>query len=162
MGRRKYRWMLHMSMVLMLLGSLCLLMIPSTTAEKMEQGHSQLLLLMAGAFWLTTVLAYVFLFLFSRKRKKSDPKQEKTGIARWGLLRFFSNRPAMLADLLMLASLVAFVVLELLSVEGMAVYVIFASFVLFLQLHGLLNGVNYRWLHRGGRYQRTDKKSKAV
>lgn len=154
--RRPPIYLLRLSMLFMTLNSACLFIIPRVTAEKRNTGHSDLLLLMAGAFWLTTLLAYTMLLLLNRARRKRQA-DARSGVKTWGFFHLFSNIPALLMDELMLISLTGFLLLAIIAAENSATFVFFALLFFSIQMHGLLNGENYRWCRKRGKYQKRKK-----
>ena len=88
-------------------------------------------------FWLGVILGYTFMIVFYVKTKK--PK----GIA--GIVLFFTNKYAAIADCMLIASVVLTVAFTLLNVYSNIIYSLLISvFFLSLNLHAVLNGKVFR------------------
>lgn len=107
--------------------------------------------------WLFLILAYVMFYRFSKFRKAHEPNGFADG-QRPGIIVFFSNPEAKKADIVMIVSFVISVALTLIKqiilghdptfksylFETVSV-VSFAVFIFALQMHAILNGVNYKY-----------------
>ncbi len=161
MSRRKPPTaLLRLSMLFMTLNSAILIIIPWVTAEKIETGHSNLLVIMCAAFWFTTICAYTLLVFVNYVRRKLLGTQAKTGYKHWGLLRIFTNFPALVVDEILLVALTGFLILAVIAPKKTITFVFFAILIFSLQMHGVLNGQNYRWCSKRGKYQRKEGKTK--
>ena len=74
-------------------------------------------------------------------------KLRKKGDRVWGVFRAFSNPEAIVADVLLMVSLVAFVILRVMRVQNaLLVCITLAVLLLSAHLHGILNGNVYRYM----------------
>lgn len=98
-------------------------------------------------FWVGIIGTLVTAMAFNRcgKRARADAQTANTG-KRCGLIRFFQNKEASIADIGMLICLVGFILAEL--CEGMLflAFVFLALFVFSFGMHCVLNGINYRYM----------------
>lgn len=85
--------------------------------------------------WISLFVGYIFMILFYRK---SSDKKLKGKI---GLISFFTNKFAVITDLLMILSVILMVVLSLLNVYTNVIYALLVSiFFISLNLHCVFNG----------------------
>lgn len=106
---------------------------------------------MTGAiFWTSMLIGYGFIFVIDSRRKrfiKQNKLQQKQTKLLPGAIRFFSNRPASIFDILFVISLVGLITCEFTSYKGeMVTYVLLALVVLSFHLHCMFNGKNYIYI----------------
>ena len=95
-------------------------------------------------FWTFLIAGYVLLFTVS-KRRKADKSVALTDM-RPGIICFFTGKKAKIADIAMLVTAVLLLVFLFIPSVSTAVRIIFiALLVLSVQMHCILNGVNYRY-----------------
>ena len=99
-------------------------------------------------FWVGLVGVIGHAIALSSQRKKAGCTFKRTGGKCCGLIRFFSNKEATVADIVMLVSIVGFIVAMLCTDALWFVFACFALFVLSFGMHCLLNGINYRYIIR--------------
>lgn len=112
------------------------------------------ILAISGAvlFWLCLIVGYVFFALISERRKAYERRHRERGVrpekkAKPGILCFFSNKFAMIADVTMAISLVATLVFLFAPTLNQNLAVIFVAVLLFsAHMHGILNGVNFKYI----------------
>ena len=101
-------------------------------------------------FWVMLILAYCFFGVLILKRKK-ELKIKSFTIKQIGLFKFFSNTYAKIFDILLIVFLLLTIVFFIVPVFNQALSVIFLSCFLFsLHMHGILNGVNYKYIFEEG------------
>lgn len=101
-------------------------------------------IVLGAAFWLTLIVSYTLLFILNRSRRKNGGSV--TGIKSWGCLRICSNRLAIVADTASIVSLIVFGILIFTGQNSYIVYVFLSILVFSLQMHGVLNGENFKYL----------------
>lgn len=95
-------------------------------------------------FWLGLIIGYVLLFILSKHRKaKTKPKKSKPGI-----IVFFSNKPAKIADLTMVGSLILTLVFTFIPFLSFGIEIVFLAILVFsIHMHCLFNGVNFKYIN---------------
>ena len=108
-------------------------------------------------FWIFLLVGYILFYRFSRFRKRHQTN-DRSAKNKPGIIVFFSNPTAKKADIVMIVSLIVSVALELIKqaikagdpafgnlfFEFFSV-LSFAVFIFTVQMHAILNGVNYRY-----------------
>lgn len=124
-----------------------ILAMPGTVEISRQTGKQLCLILLGLAFWVTLILAFVFTFIANRERRYFviHKANGNLSMGRWiGLLSFFSNVPASVADSVMIASFVLLVILYCAKATNMYVtFVMLALFVFSFNMHAMLNGRIY-------------------
>ena len=106
----------------------------------------------AVLFWLCLMVGYVIFSLISERRKAYERKHRERGIrpvkkGKPGILCFFSNKYAMIADITMVASFIVTLVFLFAPSLNQNIAVIFVSVLVFaIHMHGILNGVNFKYI----------------
>ena len=130
-------------------------------------------IVVSAFFWLFLVLGYVSFYQVSALRKKQEKKKgfvpDKKRKA--GIVVFFSNRYAKIADILMLLLFVGMIVFYILFISGIqgsfveiAAMLFITTFLFSVQMHCILNGINFQYIlqteekprPRRGRTRRSD------
>lgn len=111
-------------------------------------------------FWAFLIAGYV-LFAIVSNRRKAD-KRAKIADKRPGIICFFTSKEAKIADIGMFAAIMLSLVFSFVPGISVAVRIIFiALLVLSVQMHCILNGVNYRYI-RSLTEEKTSKKESIV
>ena len=134
-----------LSVAAFLMSSMTIWFMPMATSG--ESGVNPLLYVLAVIFWIGFIMGFVFLLPISRQRKIDRRYVGKGGI---GLLRFFSNKPAAVFDILLIIGIIVLTISLILQTlpGGVMLTSIFVS-VFGIEMHGLFNGKNYEYLcHR--------------
>lgn len=100
-------------------------------------------------FWISASAGYILLFLVNVKRinmmQKSEntvPKGDKPGV-----LVFFSNTPALTADIMLFSSFLIFIILRFTELKNMYISYIFLFLLIFsLNMHCVFNGRIYKFV----------------
>ena len=101
-------------------------------------------------FWTMLILAYCLFVVLNFKRKK-QLKVKSSAIKQMGFFRLFSNSYARIFDILLFVFLLLTILFFIVPVFNQALSVIFLSCFLFsLHMHGILNGVNYKYIFEEG------------
>ena len=109
-----------------------------------KDGKQTLAFILAAIFWLGFIMGFVFMRPISKQRKKDRKYRIKN---RRPLLRFLSNKPALVSDALLIAGI--FILLLTFIFPAMPGWItLTATFtmVFSLEMHGLFNGRNYEYL----------------
>lgn len=95
-----------------------------------------------ASFWLLLIVAWAIQIILS-KRLKSEPKKI-------GLISFFSNKFAIAADVITLISLIASIVMTIISssfvIPEIISYLIISVFFFSLQMHCVCNGKVFKYI----------------
>lgn len=133
----------------MLLFSASFLAMPKASAQYLE-GDPALLSVCGVWFWCGAILSIAALVLTERCRVKAGGGR----VGRIGLVCFFSNLPAIIADSILIVSAVGLVAAMTLKAPNTLVFPILFLFVFSLNLHGMLNGRNFRFIRENIQYTR--------
>lgn len=146
---------MRLTLIFLSVSSLSLML--ATIADFKGDTFKVILAYLAGAvFWLFLILGYVTFFVLSKHRKVYEKTKEKAERSEHrrdvgsrsskrplpGILRFFSNRYAAVADLAMGISIILLFVLRN---NQIATIIIVSILVLSVHLHGILNGINFKY-----------------
>lgn len=139
-GIKACRIWFFLSVLCLLLSSAAVILIPFVTFDQ-TKGKPLYAYLTGAAIWGFMLLGYGLFIGLACATKQHRKKGDKT----WGIFRVFSNPEATAADLLLLLSLIAFVLLCVLRYQNsLLVCSTLAVLLLSLHLHGLLNGRVYQ------------------
>ena len=135
--------LMSLSLILIAVSSLSLICV--TFADFGGTGFQRFAAYFTGVvFWTCLIAGYILLFMVS-KRRKAD-KSVKMKDTRPGIICFFTGKKAKIADITMFAVIVLFLIFLFIPGVSPAVRIIFiALLVLTVQMHCILNGVNYRY-----------------
>lgn len=126
----------------LLLSSAAVVWIPYVTFDP-ERGNPVFAYLCGAAFWGFLLIGYGLFIGLALATKKLRKKGDRV----WGVFRAFSNPEAIVADVLLMVSLVAFVILRVMRVQNaLLVCITLAVLLLSAHLHGILNGNVYRYM----------------
>jgi hypothetical protein len=100
---------------------------------------------LGGAFWLFLIGGIAFQIILTRLRKKNSTSPR----ARPVLLRFCSNKAAIVFDLLLVLSLIGNIVFLFLisDLEWLQISVIF-GLILGIEMHFVFNSENYKYINK--------------
>ena len=135
----------YISVVSFFISSMTIWFMPFGSFE--QDGKQTLAFILAAVFWLFFISGFVFMLPISKQRKRDRSFKSKSGIA---LLRFFSNKPALVFDALLIAGI--FVLLLTFIFRTMPGWITLAATftaVFSLEMHGLFNGRNYEYMCAG-------------
>ena len=143
----KVKRLIITAIILIFISSYVLVLAPLTSFD--DGGFPQVLAYCTGAlFWLGLIVGYVIFVMASKSRKRQSgrKKSEAAGEYRPGVFVFFSSRAALIVDILCILSVLLFVVCLFNSYifpEGI-VYFIISTTIFLVQVHSIINGVNFR------------------
>lgn len=147
------RIMFWLSVALMFTFSVSFLFMAPASKIALNDGNNGLLVFSGILFWLSLIGAYALFFFVNRSRKVFLKHIKKDVTSPPGLVRFFSNKPAKLADIATLASLVLFTIFALFT-DSYFIYVFLSVFVFSFQMHCVLNGENYIYINSNKKVRR--------
>ena len=152
--RRIHKTRFLLSVVLFVLFAACFSLMP-WASEQRREGAPGPIFGLGAAFWLTGLLAGLFLHLADRAGAKLSSAPRKRG--RPGLFCFFRNREAVLADVLLLIGAGIFFAARIFRQPNSILFPAISVMLLLVIVHAFLNGRNYRLL-RGNRRVHQDIK----
>ena len=121
------------------------LLMPIASANK-EKARG-LLLLSGNAFWLGLIGTLLIAVAINKDRKNNKTyKTENSKMKQLGLINFFRNQEALVADVLMFVSILGFIITRLCSGNLYWSFIFLALFVFTFGMHCMLNGENYIYL----------------
>lgn len=91
-------------------------------------------------FWIGLILAIIFSLYLN---KITINKNNDNKIA---LIKFFSNKPAIVFDVLLIVSFIAFVICMIVNRMSNIAIIIFCIFIFSLEMHCVFNGKNYKYI----------------
>lgn len=145
-NRKIDRIVFIISIFFMLVFSLSFLAMSPASKLALNEGNDTLLIATGIVFWLSLVTAYALFIFVNFRRKQFLKKQNKEKKNAVGLIRFFSNTPAKIADIATVAGLLLFLVFSILT-DSYFIYVFLAITVFAFQMHCVLNGENYLYIN---------------
>lgn len=115
--------------------------------------------IIAGAcFWIGLIgTIFSAISINSMRRADMEFQESHADIKRIGIIHFFTNKPAIIADTLMMISLIGYIIMRLLKSYNILSYILIAIFVFTFGMHCMLNGINYIYINdsRSKRRERT-------
>lgn len=133
------------SAVLLFINALTFLFMPSA-AETLESGLGRDNVITVGImFWISILTGYGLLAAANHNRKEFAARylngDLQMGQPRPGILTFFSNTPALIADAVMIAAAVLFLIQLLQGMTAKFItYLILAILSFSVNMHGMFNG----------------------
>ena len=134
-----------LSVLSFLLSSAAVLLMPLASFER-EAWRQAVAYILASVFWLGIIAGVLFLRPVSKRRKRDTQYREISGSV---LTRFFSNRTAVVIDVLLAISVIALAAALIIRVMPQwAFSTILSVFMFSFETHWLFNGRNYAYLTR--------------
>lgn len=113
-----------------------------------NESDRQLLILVGAFFWLSLILGYTLVFIANLERKSFIRNRLDGNLSmdcRMGIITFFANIPAIVADAAMVAAIAAFVIICFMDASNNYIaYVMLAIISFSLNMHCLFNGRIYK------------------
>jgi hypothetical protein len=107
-------------------------------------GNQTPFLILGISFWTTFLSSYIILFIINHKRKK---KVETThNIKNIGFFKINSNRFALIFDVIMVFSLIPIIIMLFVAQSNTLLYIFSFIFVFSIQMHGVFNGQNFKYI----------------
>lgn len=148
MNFKRDKRLLILSLICLGISSFSILGVVNASYDE-NYGSKALAITVAVAFWAGLIIGYVLLIMLNKNRRASAVKigRFKTGGCQFGIFKFFRNKEAIIADVIMLLSLVLFIIFRIL--DNVSVYLdltVIALLIYSFHLHCILNGQNYRYI----------------
>lgn len=142
---RKKKHMLQIYAVFLFIWSFSVLLMPIASAVK---DTTRILLVVSGMlFWFGAISTVGIAFYINQCRKRSSKlKKETVEKERIGVLQFFRNKHAKMADIVMFVSGIGFILVRFLKDGSFITFAFLAVFVFSFGMHCMLNGINYKYL----------------
>lgn len=138
---KRIKQLLYISIICVFIYSGTIPLMP-LASDMSNKTNKMSVIILGMIFWLSFINAYISLFLANRVRKSITTGKQVKG--RIGLFRFFSNRLGIVADILLLLSVVIFIISLFTPMANHWIIYIFLFFiVLSLNLHCIFNGKIY-------------------
>lgn len=142
--------------VLLVVASICFLahaisfaLMPYASNRQLATGEQGPSIAAGSLFWAGLALGWMFFALTNHVRRRSADLP-RGALRRYGLFRFFSNLPAIVADVLAAAAVIGSVLCFVFQKDNQLVFCMLALSVFSIYMHALLNGVNFRFVTTGG------------
>lgn len=144
--QQRFKFVFFAAAALMFLFSASVLFVPFASQQDLL-GNPLWIRLSGVWIWGTLILAYTLFYAANRLRRNAvKNRQSQKAIDRWGICRVFTNPLAKAADCAFVISLVGFIVMLIFASQSYAVYILLFAVLFTLQMHGVLNGENFRFL----------------
>ena len=121
-----------------------ILLMPMTSTNGID---NMPILYTAGAMFWIGLLGTVIMAICVNSYRKRNIKCKDEQV---GLVHFFQNPEAKVADIVMIVSVIGFVITMAISANQIVQFILLAVSVLSFGLHCMLNGINYKCLKRKG------------
>lgn len=146
---RRRRMLLAYIFFLLLL-SVAILLMPF--GNNVNEESSVLMYISGFLFWIGMIGTIGMVVYINLSRRRSLVfKELYPELRRFGLIHFFQNRHALIADIVMFATLIVFIITKLLIDSLVLQFVLIACFVFSFGLHCMMNGTNYVYINHKGR-----------
>lgn len=134
-------------------GILCSIGILLMPIGSMMSYKTKMFIYISGlTFWIGCIGLFAVMQKINISRKRCKGFSKKTNQYSSGLIHFFENQEARVADIAMFAVLGCFVISKLIFKNVYAMYIFFSMFVFAFAMHCMFNGVNYKYIkYKGGR-----------
>lgn len=133
--------------------STSIVLMPVGTANKEK---SVIPLIIAGTlFWIGFIGTLWTTININLSRRASPVFNELyPDLRKFGLIHFFQNKPAIIADIAMFASIIMMIVVRLLEKSNTWLFVAIALIVFTFGMHCMLNGINYIYVNYRSRREK--------
>lgn len=143
----RIKQLVWISVICLLITSASILFMPLANI-KATQTNNISLIVVGGLFWVSLVVGYVLLVRANVLRRwfiQNRTNFETRMNSRIGILTFFSNVPATIADTVLITSLVVITVIFFTALKDKYIVYILLSLLTFsLNMHGVFNGRIYK------------------
>lgn len=143
-GQKKILKYTFIAFLVLISVSLLLMPISNGTEES-----NRILTICAGLFFWLGLMGTLTMALVINRNRKIDKKFKKEfpKLKQLGIIHFFQNKYACIADVAMFISLVGFLISELWINVLFVSFFFLAVFVFSFGMHCMLNGINYKYLN---------------
>lgn len=151
--QRKMMWLYTLFLALLAI-SVCLMPIGSNLKEQ-----TTIIMYVSGvAFWIGLIGTIFMAVKINNSRKKSYRFNERFGDHKQlGVIHFLQNTEAIIADIAMFVSIVAFIIAKIWISEISVSFILLAVFIFSFGMHCMLNGINYRYINYKVRRENEDE-----
>lgn len=132
-----------LSLLCMVLFAASFLLMPAANSVSLNEGKNGFLYAVGITFWIMLVASQVFMLIVSLKRRKDSEKGKTKKLP--GVISFFSNKEAKMADLSAIVFIIAFIICVF-ATDSYLIYVFLFLAVLSFEAHCVLNGKNYIYI----------------
>ena len=127
--------------------SIAILLMPFASMKK--EATQIPMFISGGGFWIGLIGTVAVAVMINNARKRSDRLGKKRPeMKQLGLISFFKNREAKIADIVMFVSIICFIVTRICTDNIYWLFIFLASFVFSFGMHCMLNGKNYIYLNQ--------------
>lgn len=149
-GFRRKRNMFFCYITFLLLWSASFLLMP--IASKQADKNMLLTYIAGSMFWLGALCTLLSALTINSSRKKSKTFMEQNAhVKQLGLIHFFKNKEAMVADIVLIVSVFGFVVARIWIKPNIVTFIFMALCLFSFGMHCMLNGVNYIYIQTKGK-----------
>ena len=143
---QKIKQLFCSAVIFQFLMSASILLMPMAT--KIGQQDGKIKLLLGLVFWLSAIAGYALVVMANSERKRLINQKIDGNVKtnhRLGIVSFFTNAPATVADVIMIISLLLFVVVNFTKWKYEYIsYIILFVFIFSLHMHCMFNGIIYK------------------
>lgn len=133
-------------MMFLLILSVAIMLMPIASAQK--ETARGLLFLSGACFWSGLIGTVTMAVKINNARKRNHRFKEKYGdLKQCGVVSFFKNKEAKIADITMFASIICFIITKIFADGLYWPFACLALFVFSFGMHCMLNGINYIYLN---------------
>ncbi len=145
-SRLRRKRMFNFYTLFLILCSLAIILMPivSTENEKLK-----IFIALDGIlFWIGTIGTILMALKINKCRKNSSRfNQMYPKLKRVGLIHFFQNTEAFIADIVMFVSVIGFILVKILTDNLIVTFIFLGAFVFAFGMHCMLNGTNYVYIN---------------
>lgn len=154
--RRKMMW-LYTGFLALLAISVCLMPFGNSLKDK-----TAILMYLSGAtFWIGLIGTIFMAVIINNSRKNSCRFNKCFGNQKQlGVIHFFQNTEATIADITMFVSIVTFIIAKIWISEIIVSFILLAICIFSFGMHCMLNGINYRYINYKVRRENEDESNK--
>ena len=155
-SQRRRKRMLVLYVTFLLIGSIAVLLMPIASVQK--EATKIPMFISGGGFWIGLIGTITMAVKINKARKRSYRFREKYPESKQlGLISFFKNKEAIIADVGMFVSIAGFIVTRICSDNIYWLFIFLALFVFTFGMHCMLNGMNYKYINYS-KYVKEQKK----
>ncbi len=146
-SRRRRERMLILYVTFLLILSIGIMLMPIASVQK--EATEIPMFISGGCFWIGLIGTVYTTLKINRARKRSHRRRNKEPEAKQlGLISFFKNREAVIADITMFTSIFCFIIARFCSDNLYLMFIFLALFIFSFGMHCMLNGKNYIYLNQ--------------
>lgn len=137
--------LLHCYTVTLALLSITIFLMPFVNSIKKETEFP--MYIVGASFWIALILTLIISSRINNLRRNSTAfNNEYNSLRKLALIHFFQNKPAIIMDAIMFASLIAFVIARLVTDNLIIQFLFVSMFAFSFGMHCMLNGINYIYI----------------